>query len=353
MPNELVLTPEHQQRIVEIYASTPDLSILTKKVFGNNNLDGRSQEGRAIRRFLVEKGLKYKTTKKDPPVELELSEHQQAFINQNSRSMSAFEMAKMLFPEREIKTVLAKECRTILEYMRKELPKNIQNAESAIGLSYAPPKNIPSAVAVINKASLQELDCTKLSAAHRQAVAAYLKFVNSPRLIQIVTGYSDITDRDLFESEFTRFTWDKPDLTADDIALYISVCQDIVTNKRLVLHMNKLNAMFEETEQNQDLSIKLADTIKAKSDEYDKVQKRIESLLKKLSGDRAERMKKQASKSANFLSLVEAFQQEEERKRLLIIARSQRERIKAEADRLESLDEFKARIMGISKQEVL
>ena len=32
----------------------------------------------------------------------------------------------------------------------------------------------------------------------------------------------------LFEHEFVRLTWDKPDLTADEINLYLNVCKEVI-----------------------------------------------------------------------------------------------------------------------------
>lgn len=353
MADLLTLTQEQKDEIRRIYGETPDLILITRKVFNNDALDGRSLEGRAVRKFLAGQGLQYRTTKKEPEKEIILTDRQKSFILQNSKNMTSTQMAKVLFPEENITSALSKESREIIAFLRENAPEKIKVSESGIGIEYAAPLTLTEAVLLINKSTAQEIDSHKLSAAHKQSIQAYLRFINSPRLIQIINSYSDNTDRTLFESEFTRFTWDKPDLTADDVTLYISVCQDIVTNKRLVQHIEKLNQMFENTEDNDDLSIRLADTIKAKSEEYDKVQKRIESVLKKLSGDRGERLKKQGDRTANFLALVEAFQEEEERRRLLIIAKAYREKVKNEADRLESLEDFKIRILGVSKQDVL
>ena len=347
------LTPEIKAEIHRIYNESPDLILITKKVFNDETLDGRSAQGRAVRKFLIEQGLKYRTTKIEAEKDVILTEHHKNFILQNCGNMTAFQMAKILFPDEEITTTLAKECRTIIDFVRENAPDKLKDSESGVGIAYTPPSTLTEAVIKINRSTAQEINVQKLSAQHKQSIQAFIRFINSPRLVQIVNSYADLTDRELFESEFTRFTWDKPDLTADDVALYIGVCQDIVENKRLVMHKDKLNKMFEDTEGNDDLTVRLADTIKAKSEEYDKVQKRIESVLKKLAGDRGQRLKQAGDRTASFLALVEAFQQEDERKRLLIIAKSQREKIKDEVNRLEGLDDYLARIAGISKQEIL
>ena len=80
---------------------------------------------------------------------------------------------------------------------------------------------------------------------------------------------------------------------------------------------------------------------------------RIENLTKKLQGDRGERMKKMHKENASFLSIVQLFQEEEERKTMLKIAEMQKQTVRQEADRLENMSEWKARVLGISKDDTI
>jgi nucleosome binding factor SPN SPT16 subunit len=64
-------------------------------------------------------------------------------------------------------------------------------------------------------------------------------------------------------------------------------------------------------------------------------------------------MKKMHKENASFLSIVQLFQEEEERKTMMKIAEMQKEAVKREADRLEGMAEWKARVLGISKDDVL
>ena len=158
-------------------------------------------------------------------------------------------------------------------------------------------------------------------------------------------------DRELFEAEFVRATWDKPDLTSDEINLYINVCVDYINLKNISSHIEKLNIMFNEVEDQQDMTVRLAEVLKSKTDEYDKCEKRMESLIKKLNGDRAERLKNRRQENATILSLVRNFQIEEERKRMIELAEMQKKLVEEEADRLDNMDSWKAKILGISKQD--
>jgi hypothetical protein len=77
----------------------------------------------------------------------------------------------------------------------------------------------------------------------------------------------------------------------------------------------------------------------------------MESLIKKLNGDRAERLKNRRQENATILSLVRNFQVEEERKRMIQLAEMQKKLVEEETVRLDDMDSWKARILGISKQE--
>ncbi len=66
--------------------------------------------------------------------------------------------------------------------------------------------------------------------------------------------------------------------------------------------------MFDEADEQQEMSIRLAEIIKAKSSEYHQCETRIENLTKKLQGDRGERMKKMQKANTSFLNFVQLFQ---------------------------------------------
>jgi hypothetical protein len=77
----------------------------------------------------------------------------------------------------------------------------------------------------------------------------------------------------------------------------------------------------------------------------------MESLIKKLNGDRAERLKNRNAESATILSLVKNFQAEAERRRMIQLAEMQKQLVEEETVRLDNMDSWKARILGISKQD--
>ena len=134
-----------------------------------------------------------------------------------------------------------------------------------------------------------------------------------------------------------------------EINLYINVCVDYINLKNISSHIEKLNTMFNEIEDQQEMTVRLAEILKSKTDEYDKCEKRMESLIKKLNGDRAARLKDRHKDNASILSLVRNFQLEEGRRKMIDLATREKEAVGEEIERLESMESWKARILGISK----
>ena len=94
------LSEEQKQIIRENFKETPDLLELTRLVFQNDSIDGRSREGRAVREFLSEEKLEYQTRFREKVEDIELTEQQVEFIKvQAQNGLSAFQIAEILFPE--------------------------------------------------------------------------------------------------------------------------------------------------------------------------------------------------------------------------------------------------------------
>jgi hypothetical protein len=347
------LTEDQKTFIRENFKSTPNLLDLTRKLFDNPEIDGRSREGRAVRKFLAEENLEYQTTAKEKLPDILLNEQQTDFIKaQAQNGLSAFQIAEILFPEGNIRR-LCKEHLTVLEFLRQYEPAYVHDSETAVNRAYNPPKLTITCLKKVNMYTLQNLEEDKLNHEEMECINALLRSLSAPRLIQVISNYTSMKDRELFEAEFIRATWDKPDLTSDEINLYINVCVDYINLKNISSHIEKLNTMFNEVEDQQDMTVRLAEVLKSKTDEYDKCEKRMESLIKKLNGDRAERLKNRQKDNATIISLVKNFQAESERRRMIEIAEMQKKLVEEEVERLDNMDSWKARILGISKNDAV
>ena len=271
------LSEEQKQIITENSTSISDLTELTALVFPDKpGLDGRSKEGRAVRAFLVSEGINYQTKHILPKESVALDEEQKEFISNNSSDgLNAFQIAGMLFPESNI-TGTSKEYEAVLSFIDGNDNLALHPSEDVAGKKYSPPKATSKIIKKINDFCSTEIDEKKLNVGDRRGVESLGKFLASPRFIQIINNYTSSEDRDLFEAEFIRATWDKTDLTSDEINLYINVCMDYIHLKNIQGAINKLNRMFDDTEDQQDLTVRLAELLKTKSEEYNQCEKRME-----------------------------------------------------------------------------
>lgn len=348
------LTEDQKQIVRDNAKNISDLTELTRLAFPQaEKIDGRSKQGRAVREFLLNNEIDYETKHIYPKEDIHLSEEQKDFIDQSiSNGMTCAQVATVLFPEIRV-THNTKEYQAVFTYVDSNEEIKTPASEDAINRRYSPPKATSKIIKKINDSAQTSINEDKLTMTERRSVEALGAFLSSPRFIQVINTYDSQADRDLFEAEFVRATWDKPDLTSDEINLYINVCMDYIHLKNIQSAINKLNRMFDEAEDQQDLTVRLAELLKTKSEEYNQCEKRMESLIQKLQGDRSKRISSKQQQNANILALVQLFQEEEERGVMLKIAELQKRAAKEEADRLESMPDWKARVLGISKEDVI
>jgi len=325
----------------------------TQKCFRDDDLDGRTKEGRAVRKYLIENNIDYKTTRRKPQDKIELNDSQKEFIMQQAQEgMSSLEIAKLIFPEKRVKP-LSNEQRTVLAHINEINPDFVPSQDSAAVSDYVPPKSQSRVVKKINDSTGLGLDDGKLNRQKQICIEKLQINLSNSRFLKIINNYLNKGDRELFEQEFIRLSWDKPDLTADEINLYLNVCKEVINLEVVSAHLNKLNEMFDVADDQTEMTVRLAEIIKAKSQEYHQCETRIENLTKKLQGDRAERMKKNQKDNASFLAIVQMFQEEEERKNMVRMAEMQKKLIKEEAERMEGMAEWKARILGINQDDAI
>ena len=79
----------------------------------------------------------------------------------------------------------------------------------------------------------------------------------------------------------------------------------------------------------------------------------MDKLITKLNGDRAKRVASKNEQNASILNIVQLFQEEEERGIMVKMAEMQKQIIKKEADDLESMSDWKSRVLGVGKRDVI
>jgi phage gpG-like protein len=345
------LTEENKQFIRDNFEKHPDLNEMTRRVFDDPYLDGRSKGGRAVREYMQSEGLEYKTTKIEPAKEVVLTKDDKAIIDTYSEEgLNSYQIAVILYPDKNI-TPLSKASLVVSAYIKEANKGRLSDKEKS--KRYIPEKAFQGVLEKINVCAGVALEREELNLRQRMCIEQLMNFLQSPRFVQVVDGYSSDLDKELFESEFIRATWDKPDLTSDEINLYINVCMEYINLKHISKAMDKLNSMFDDAETQQEMTVRLAELLKTKSEEYNQCEKRMESLIQKLQGDRSKRILAKQKQNASLLNLVQLFQSEEERKIMIKIAELQRMAVEDEVEELEKMPEWKARVLGITKNDAV
>lgn len=349
------LNEDYKEAILEEFQKNPDIMSITRNVFDDQTLDGRSHQGRAVKKFLSEQNLEYKTVMDiNPPKSKsrELTSEQKAFLLSDNieNGIIALDAARLCFKDRSIQS-LSIEHRMVMDFL-KEFRKDLTE-EQPVTEKWIAPKALSRAIKKVNDWAGTNFDELTMPTKQKRGCEKLLIYLQSVRFRETVNQFSTYSDRELFESEFVRASWDKPDLTVDEQNLYINMCSNYVRLKHVQRRLDKLNALLNNAEDQQDLTIRLTEIIKATSDELNQCEKRIEALANGLNGSRQKRLQEKGENGGSILALVEAFQEKEERDRMVLMAELQNKLIEEEADRLESMDELKARVLGISKHEII
>lgn len=358
---DIELTQEQKDIIILTWNdrkdNPPSLQELTQIVFPEiPNIDGRSKYGKSVKNFLASRDLKVKTKSEYTPKDrIPLSQEQKDYIVNNAAMMTPVDLARELFNNHGLNN-LSIEARSIQEYL-DTLPKQIQNST---GLpeedqeDYKPPKNLERAIVRVNKYVLNGLDKDKLTARQKKDLNALISYLHTYRFLHQIETYSNNIDRDLFESSFIRYTYDKPDLTQEEVDQYIVLATEVVISSNIQETIATLQDQIDqEINSGSKIPMPLVEAVTSARTEYNQCVTRQQKLLNDLKVKRSERLSNQVKDNASILNLVQMWKDEETRKEMIKMADMRREILKGEVGRLSSMDDVKARIFGLTEEEVL
>lgn len=355
------LTNEQQLKLLNEWNSRPDnppsLVELVKLAFDRDDLDGRSKEGKAVKIFLASRQIKPKKSHEYQAKGLiELTIDQKEYVSNNCHTMTGLEMSKILFKNDEL-TNLSQETRSILEYM-KNIPSNIKfnntENETASTEEYRPPRSEERMIAKINKYVLDGVDKNKLTHKHKKEINSLIGYMNTHRFIHQINIYDNEPDRELFESSFVRYTYDKSDLTQEEVDQYIVLCTEVVISSSIQQTINVLQNQIElSMQEDGKIPMTIVEASSTARKEYNDCVNRQQKLNNDLKVKRSDRLSKQVKETASIINLVQMWKEEESRNKLIKMAEMRKQVVEKEIDRLSTMDEIKSKILGISKDEIL
>ena len=359
------LNEDQQLAILTEWNSRPDdppyIKELIELVFPDvpeEKKDGRSKYGRAVKDFLAEKSLSAKVSHKYYPKEkVELNEDQKEFISNNCSAMKPMEMARLLFEDDNI-SALDSRYKAVTEFI-STVPNQVKYSDSSevpVEGGYAPPKSESRALVRVNKYVHNGIDKEKVTTKIKRHLSTLIGYMHTFRFLHQISTYSLETDRELFESSFVRYTWDKSDLTQEEVDQYIVLSAEVVIASNIQRRVERLQQLLDQNAEDTEgrrMAMSLVEAINTAQTEYNQCVNRQTKLLNELKEKRSQRMSKIMQESASILNLVELWKDEESRNKMIKIAEIRKKNVSSEIERLSSMEEIKSRIMGISEEEVL
>ena len=362
MPSpDIILTDAQEKQMLDLWNATPssppDLKTITQTLFPGQQLDGRSLEAVAVKKALAKHSLKAKTTK-DVEREIELSEAHKLYITNNAKTMGALDMAKVLFNNPHL-TALHSEARAISKFLRTLMPV-VAFTPGCSGevpdKAYQPPKTIQESLERVNGYINFAFDKDKLTPAQKKNLSTLIGYMHTYRFMAQMNNYVSETDRKLAEDAFVRATYDKPDLAQEEIDQYIEYANQVVNGFIVQRRSNQLQGQLEDiTTSNDDslkISMSLVEAIGKASTEYHQCLARQQKLLDDLKEKRSARLSKQVKDNASILNLIQLWKSEETRLELIAHAEKEQKAVSQEVDNLSSMSDIKARILGLTKDEI-
>ena len=270
--------------------------------------------------------------------------------------MNATHLGRIVFDDHTL-TPLHAEVRVVNEYL-KTLPQEIvhQDIEDIPEQSHTPPKTFDKTLLLANKYIHEKIEKKKITGRQKKEISTLMGYVNTYRFIHQINTYESNSDRGLFESSFVRYTYDKPDLSQEEVDQYIVLSTEVVIGSSIQARSERLQQLLDnaaEDSEGRRLAMGLVQAISSAQTEYNQCVGRQQKLLGDLKEKRSDKLKSQIKENASLVHLVQMWKEEESRKKLIELAELRKKSVKKEIEKLSSMEEVKARIMGISEDEVL
>jgi len=353
---DVFLTQEQRDYADENYDKMP-FKVLIRKMFNNESLDPRYAEGRAVKMYLSSQGKK--PVKNFSEKSIDLSDEQKEFINNNIAHQTAYSIAQVVWKNPSL-SPKSFQFKAVVEYIKSNpeldyILKNKDGNYEEIEGEYKSPNTLRQMCEIVNSYLRTNFVHTELNSYQKKNFEFLINAMNSPRYLQMINSYTSGESRRIFEGEFVRTAFDKPDLTYDDINLCVNLCWNYVQHITINKHLDMLNIRYSEIvgDPESKLSVSLAEMIKSKTKELHDCDTRQQRIIADLQGTRDKRNGSRGLSKLTVASLLEFWKEETERRKLIERQEIRRQEVAEEVDRLESMDEFKARIMGFTKSELI
>lgn len=332
----------------------------------------RSELGLALRKFLIDEKLIVNPTKIGPVEIYELKLAEKEFLDKNRANHSPVELIKVLFAnEKNAKDITPyhPKGKAVIEYLRITKENGVEDyvdPNSVATSNYYPPQSPQRVIVKINK-SLHNAgfpNCEHMTAKqieeslkHKQktCVLALLNYLNDNHFVELMNSYKSVRERNLLESTFIKYVWDKPDLTAEEVEQYVTLSNETVNGLNIQAHINDMQALFNSQVEGESPQVKyaLVEHISNARTEYNQVVARKQKLLDALVTKRSKKLEESVSEKASLVTLIEYWKNSEQRATLIKMAEEKRKALTTEANRLKTMDDIVVEIFGLDSNEII
>ena len=358
---QAITITERQAEMIRKLWDKKDLLTLARLVFNNDKINGHHAEARAIKKWIAENiGADAKVRTTADAIGLPYLDEAARELIKNNPETKPLELAKLVFTGKNI-TYTCNEYRSVYNYLLEVNPCYISPEDRlANDIEYKQVTSIARLVPRVNKYIMSKekenkkfIDVENVKPDEMRNLTALLTYVSAFRYVQQMNRFSREVDRELMESNYIGFTYDKPDLLPEELDSYISLCAEIVNcsqlDKLIQLYDQKIHEDLTMNDGNRKVNLGDVEQLGKLRDSLKDAKKQVETLKKSLIGARNDREDQRKQENASVWHLLEAFKNEETRKEIIENGKQQRELEGEEIEKLSNMDAIEALIAGQGK----
>lgn len=311
--------------------------------------------GILVKNYLIDELQVEVSTRTEVKEAFELNETQKEYVVSNANRSKPIQMAAILFPDVQGKIGFSKEYKAVKDYYDSLDPAIKAPEEGLDGSKYGAPKSDTQTISRVNRYTDQNLVMDKLSQKHKDCLAKTSQYCRLPRFMYEMNKLRSKEERELMESDYIKYIWDKPDLMQEDLDMYCTVASWLIDIQRMKSELEMMQRYAEDQMDESDgkMNLALTQAIKELRTEIRQKESERNKTLEKLNGARKERMNKGKTGTMSLGSFVEIFREKEKRDKYILLAEKRKEKLKEELRDISTMDAAKFEIWGLSPEEVL